>query len=90
MPMISIETVKKADALISERRRIASAKWNAIVDDPNLRPKTTQWVPGRLQVGQSETADEELQWAIEEFRKRKLEAIDAQLRELGIDPTIET
>lgn len=33
--------------------------------------------------------DEELAWAIEEFRKRKLDAIDAQLRELGVDPTKE-
>jgi hypothetical protein len=35
----------------------------------------------------AEAADEELQWAIEQFRARKLAAIDAQLRELGVDPT---
>jgi hypothetical protein len=33
--------------------------------------------------------DEELAWAIEAFRKRKLDEIDAQLCELGVDPTKE-
>jgi hypothetical protein len=30
--------------------------------------------------------DEQLAWAIEEFRKRKLDEIDAALRELGVEP----
>ena len=30
MPMMSIETVKKAERLIQERTRIAAAKWNAV------------------------------------------------------------
>jgi hypothetical protein len=37
MPMMTIETVKKAERLIQERSRIAAAKWSAVVDDPNLR-----------------------------------------------------
>jgi hypothetical protein len=41
----------------------------------------------RVELGRTEAADEDLQWAIEEFRKRKLDAIDAHQRELGVDPT---
>jgi hypothetical protein len=36
-------------------------------------------------VWQSRTGGRQLQWAIEEFRKRKIAAINAQLRELRVD-----
>jgi hypothetical protein len=83
MLMMSIENVKKAEQLIRERSHIAAAKWNRVA-----APQTNNF---GNQVGliHSEAADEQLQWAIEEFRKRKLDAIDAQLRELGFDPTTE-
>jgi hypothetical protein len=78
---VSIENVKKAERLIQERARIAASKWNAVVDDTNLRERQTY--------SSCEATDEQLQWVIEEFRKRKLDAIDAQLRELGVDPAAE-
>ena len=84
--MMTIENVKKAEALIRDRSRIAAAKWNAVVDDPNLRERD-RYSGMRMELGRTEAADEELGWAVEEFRKRKLVAIDAQLRELGVDPT---
>jgi len=78
MPMMSIEAVKQADRLIQERGRIAVAKWDHVVEIPaNGLASFLDCVP----------ADEQLRSAIEEFRKRKLDAIDSQLRELGVDPT---
>jgi hypothetical protein len=38
---VSIENVKKAERLIQERARIAASKWNAVVDDTNLRERQT-------------------------------------------------
>jgi hypothetical protein len=76
MPL-SIDAVRKAEGLIKERDRLASAEWNAIatMDDDH---------PGSGSVIDAELADEPLQKAIEAFRQRKIDAIDAQLRKLGI------
>jgi hypothetical protein len=79
MPMMSIETVKKSEHLIPELNGIATAKWNAVTNHSAVYYGSTPT---------PEEADEQLQWAIEEFRKRKLDAIDVHLRELGIDPTV--
>ena len=70
------KTVQRAQDLLRERRQIAEAKWNALgeIDNTVFHPKHV------------ERADEELQAAIEEFRKRKLQGIDAMLRELGVEP----
>jgi 3-methyladenine DNA glycosylase Tag len=84
-PMMTIESVQKAQRLIRERNRIAAAKWNAITDDPNLRERSGSF--GGMAMRATEPADEQLALAIEEFRARKLDAINAQLRELGVDPT---
>jgi hypothetical protein len=79
--MLSIEAVKKAEKLIQERDLIAIAKW------PALRGETMR---RHSHFSSSEEfslpVDEPLAMAIEEFRKRKLDAIDAQLRELGVEP----
>ena len=64
--------------LIRERNGIATAKWNAVTYHSAVYYGSTPT---------PKEADEQLQWAIEEFRKRKLDAIDVQLRELGVDPT---
>ena len=77
-PMMTIESVQKAQRLIEERNRITAAKWNAIIDDPKLRDRS-QWID-RMAMGPTEPADEELARAIEEFRARKLDVINAQLR----------
>jgi ribosome assembly protein YihI (activator of Der GTPase) len=75
MPM-SIDAVRKAEELIKERDRFASTEWNAIaIMDDDLYILIDR-----------EPADEQLQKAIEEFRQRKIDAIDAQLRKLGVDP----
>jgi hypothetical protein len=79
--MLSIEDVKKAERLIQERDLIAIAKW------PILKGETMRQ---QRHFSSSEEfslpVDEPLAMAIEEFRKRKLDAIDAQLRELGVEP----
>ena len=74
---MSIDAVKKAQELIREPDRIASVQWSAVAEDPHKGQN--RWY------GNPEAADEQLQWAIEEFRKRKIDAIDAQLRDLGVD-----
>jgi hypothetical protein len=82
MPMMSPESIAKASALLAKRERIAIAKWE------NLHGNTERH-HGNYRSSEeiSLPVDEELAWAIEEFRKRKLDAIDAQLRELGVDPS---
>jgi hypothetical protein len=75
MPGISFETVKNAERLIEERERIAAAKWDSVTGYPDLA----------LTPGEPEKADEQLIRTIEEFRARKLAAIDAELRELGVE-----
>jgi hypothetical protein len=62
MPPMSIETVKKAEPLIQERERIARAQWNAVV-------ARTATLTAQLGAQRPEQADEQLQLAIEEFRK---------------------
>jgi hypothetical protein len=76
---MSIEDVKKAEQLIKERGQIVAAKWDHVAGKPTVRSP----LPG-LVLGPR--ADEQLLRAIEEFRKRKLDAIGAQLSELGVDP----
>ena len=73
MATMSIEGVKRAGVLIEERSRIVAANWHHVTEKGLFKDQAP--------------TDEELQRAIEEFRKRKLDAIDAQLRELGVDPT---
>ena len=75
MPGMSFATVKLAERLIQERERIAAAKWDSVTVYPDLA----------LTPEEPEKADEQLIRAIEEFRARKLAAIDAELRELGIE-----
>jgi hypothetical protein len=75
MPGISFETVKNAERLIEERERIAAATWDSVTGYPDLA----------LTPGEPEKADEQLIRTIEEFRARKLAAIDAELRELGVE-----
>jgi hypothetical protein len=77
--MISVENAQKAVELVSERQRIAAVKWNALIDSrPGYREDKL------------DAADDELQWAIEQYRKRRLDAIDAELRALGVDPSTVT
>ena len=85
--MITPKKIKQAQSLLHERSRVAKAKWNAVTYDPGLDPSPD--VPAALyqQTGIAEGADEELQAAIEEFRQRKLAALDAQLRDVGVDPS---
>jgi len=80
MPMLSIETVKKAERLIQERGRIVAATWDHVAENPGFA------LPhgGLLNLT---PADEQLQSAIKEFRKRKLDVIDADLRDLGVAPS---
>jgi hypothetical protein len=73
MAMMSIEGVKRAEVLIEERGRIVAANWYHVTAKGPCRDQAP--------------ADEELQRASEEYRKRKLDAIDAQLRELGVNAT---
>jgi hypothetical protein len=75
MPGMSFETVKLAERLIQERQRIAAAKWDIVTVYPDLA----------ITPHEPEKADEQLIRAIEEFRARKLAAIDAELRELGVE-----
>jgi hypothetical protein len=80
MPMMTIESVKKAQRLINERNRIAAAKWTQVAEPTPSGHQSFSAYRNTI------AADEQLQWAIEEFRARKLAEIDAQLRELGVDP----
>jgi hypothetical protein len=75
MPGISFETVKLAARLIEERERIAAATWDRVTGYPGLA----------ITPDEPEKADEQLIRAIEEFRARKLAAIDAELRKLGVE-----
>jgi hypothetical protein len=86
--MMTIEQARKATELADERKQIARAKWNCIAHDPGLEPKSgASWGGSvRYELQHKEPIDEQLAWAIEEFRKRKLDAIDAQLRALGVEP----
>jgi hypothetical protein len=81
---LAVQTDEAASALLAKRGRIAGAKWE------NLRGKTQRQQAGfRTAEEISLPVDEELAWAIEAFRKQKLHEIDAQLRELGVNPTKE-
>jgi hypothetical protein len=75
MPGISFETVKLAERLIKERERIAAATWDRVTGYSDLA----------ITPDEPEEADEQLIRAIEEFRARKLAAVDAKLRELGVE-----
>jgi len=88
MPM-SINAVKKAERLIQERSSIVAAKWNAVCIVNSSGDVVTTLQRGPFRGADTMKADEELAWAIEEFRRRKLDAIDAKLCELGVDPTAE-
>jgi hypothetical protein len=78
MPMMSIETVKKAQSLIAQRAWIVEAKWDYVVE------KYTCLVPGGHTVNHLEPADEQLQSAIEEglcaSSRRRLAVPPAQAR----------
>jgi len=82
---ISIANLEKAHALIGARKSIAAARWNSIAYDPGRDPRNT-FSPDR-NPRHLEAVDDQLAWAIEEYRKRRLDEIDRQLRELGVDPT---
>jgi hypothetical protein len=82
MPMMTIESVKKAERLIRERARIAATKWEVLKGECPVNHGVYQ---AREEIALP--IDEQLAWALEEFRKRKLDSIDAELRELGVDPT---
>jgi hypothetical protein len=75
---LTISAVKKAESLIRERDRIAGENWNAVGH------KACVDYGG---ISRLEAVDEQLQWAIEEFRKRKLDAIDSELVDLGVNPS---
>lgn len=79
---MSIETVKKAEKLIEERGQIVAATWTHVAGLGSESGISTGW-----NYTAGTPADEQLRQAIEEFRKRKLDAIDAELRELGVDPS---
>jgi hypothetical protein len=74
---LTISAVKKAESLIRERDRIVDEKWNAVGS------KAGVYNSG---IARLEPVDEQLARAIEEFRRRKLDAIDAELIDLGVDP----
>jgi hypothetical protein len=57
-PMMTIESVQKAERLIQERNRITAAKWNAIIYDPNVRERSIL----RREMGPTEPVDEQLAW----------------------------
>jgi hypothetical protein len=78
--MLSFKDLDRAHRLKAERESIAKARWNMVVAER----QESGW-----RTDDAAKADEQLQLAIEEFRARKLAAIDAELRELGIDPGTE-
>jgi hypothetical protein len=76
---MTIENARKVASLATERERIAGAKFTRLVGT----------LPGPPAGSRSEVVleiDEELARAIEARRQRELAAIDAQLRELGVEP----
>jgi hypothetical protein len=83
------------EKLIRERERIAAAKWTSVLTDTSLNAclaavfSSVNWstsTHGGFQLADKELADEQLAWATEEFRTRRLASFDAQLRELGVEP----
>ena len=77
---MSIDDVKKAEQLIKQRGQIVAATWTHVAGLGSNSGITNGW---NYKVGTP--ADEQLLRDIEEFRTRKLDSIDAQLRELGVD-----
>jgi len=73
--MLTANDVERASELLRRRRWISSAKWDAIVISSFDRD------------GYREPFDDGLAIAVEDFRIRRLAAIDAELRALGVDPT---
>jgi hypothetical protein len=75
--MMTKEQVRAANLLLAEHERIAKQNWNC----------TAFIMGGHSREGtEPEAADPELQEAIEAFKRRKLAAIEADLRELGVEP----
>lgn len=68
-------TNSRIEQLRDDRKRIAAAKWNAVVYTNQI------WQQGEDR--KSERADTELQTAIDAFKQRRLKAIDGELRRLG-------
>jgi hypothetical protein len=86
---MSLENAEKATKLAAERKRLCAAKWNCIVHDPDpdLDERPGRWGGNvRYETKDRDIPDEQLAWAIEEYRKRRIGQIDAQLRKLGFEP----
>jgi hypothetical protein len=76
--MMTLDAVNRAQELGHRREETVNAKWKYVTaDDPS------RVIGGYVRATQ---ADEQLLEAIEEFRQRLLDAIDAELRELGVAP----
>jgi hypothetical protein len=77
--MLTAEQVDQAKNLLAQRAWVARAKWDAVTSRPSSVHYGTQSLT-------PEPVDEQLAWAIEEFRRRRLDAIDAELKALGVEP----
>jgi hypothetical protein len=90
--MVSLGAVRRAEELRKERESVHGARWNAVVYNNRFpAPDRSAGLEFTAVLSSSGAvaADEELQEAIEAFRQRELERIDAKLRRLGIDPEVE-
>jgi hypothetical protein len=76
--MLTTQDIERASELIRQRKKIEHAEWTHV---------GTHHKMGQIY---HEPFDDKLAFAVEEYRGRRLDAIDAELRELGVDPTSAT
>ncbi len=77
--MLTVQDIEKASELIKLRERIVRAKWDVVAVGPQR--------PGQYMVTDFEPFDDELAFAVEKYRGRRIAAIDEKLKALGVDPT---
>jgi hypothetical protein len=82
--MMSIEKAEKATKLAARREKIVLAKFSELVGTTKHHTSIGVYESNRDNFRMA--VDEQLSWAIEEFRKRKLDEIDEQIRKLGFEP----
>ena len=79
--MLTTKDVEKASELIELRKSIAVTKWTHVIK------KVDAFMRQGLVDHTAEPFDDKLAFAVEEYRARRLDKIDTELRELGVDLT---
>ena len=79
--MLTPKDIKRAQDLIDRRNLLQRAEWDCVAKKP-------EGVFGGIETAALgiEEFDEELFVAVQEFRKRRIAAVEEELRALGVEP----